>query len=203
MKNIIKKSLIHSLSYNEFRSLVSKKAAQNSSTGNEQSDVLSNYTVLNDRRMSRLDKKIHLTTQTIDFLKSIDEKFIFLVLMESWCGDGAQTLPVINKMTTSNNNFELKIVLRDENDELMQLFLTNGGKSIPKLLILEKESLKVLSDWGPRPNIATKMVEDYKKKYGNLDAEFKKDLQLWYNKDKGIDTQNDIVNLLKIKIYAN
>jgi thiol-disulfide isomerase/thioredoxin len=203
MKNIIKESLIHTLSYNEFRNLVTKKVAQNSSTGNEQSEDLSNYTKLNDRRMARLDKKINLTNESINFLKDFDENLIFLVLMESWCGDGAQTLPIINKIAESSTNIELKIALRDSNDELMQLFLTNGGKSIPKLIILEKETLNVLSDWGPRPSVATKIVNDYKKDHGALDAEFKKNLQVWYNKDKGVNTQFDIINLLKTAVYAS
>jgi len=203
MKNIIEESLIHTLSYNEFRNLVTKKVAQNSSTGNEQSEILSNYTMLNDRRMIRLDTKINLTNESINFLKDFDENIIFLVLMESWCGDGAQTLPVINKIAEHSNNIELKIALRDSNDELMQLFLTKGAKSIPKLIILERETLNVLSDWGPRPSIATKKVNDYKKEHGALDAEFKKDLQVWYNKDKGINTQFDIINLLKIAVYAS
>jgi thiol-disulfide isomerase/thioredoxin len=197
MKNIIKESLIHTLSYNEFRNLVTKKVAQNSSTGNEQSEDLSNYTKLNDRRMGRLDKKIDLTNESINFLKDFDENLIFLVLMESWCGDGAQTLPIINKIAESSTNIELKIALRDSNDELMQLFLTNGGKSIPKLIILEKETLNVLSDWGPRPSVATKIVNDYKKDHGALDAEFKKNLQVWYNKDKGLTTQRDLIELLE------
>ena len=41
------------------------------------------------------------------------------------------------------------------------------------------------------------MVEDYKKEHGNLDAVFKKELQLWYNRDKGTNIQEDIIKLLQ------
>jgi hypothetical protein len=90
----------------------------------------------------------------------------------------------------------MKFVLRDENLELMDLFLTNGGRSIPKLIALDKNN-NVLKTWGPRPSFANKMVTEYKAKNGNLDAQFKQDLQVWYNKDKGKSTQEDFIAFVK------
>lgn len=203
MKNTIQKSLNKALSYDAFRGLVSKLVLENKSTGYIQTDALSNYSMLNDKRMKRLDKTIKITQETVNAMSEINKDLIFLVLMESWCGDGAQTLPIINKISKLSPKIEFKIVLRDENDDLMQHFLTNGGKAIPKLIIIEKETLNVVSDWGSRPSVATNMVNDYKEKNGSLDAEFKKNLQIWYNKDKGITTQNDIVSLLNTFKYAN
>ena len=78
----------------------------------------------------------------------------------------------------------------------MDLFLTNGGRSIPKLIILDQEN-NVLNTWGPRPRIATKMVADYKAEHGALDAQFKQDLQVWYNKDKGLSTQEDFLKIIQ------
>jgi hypothetical protein len=68
--------------------------------------------------------------------------------------------------------------------------------AIPKLIQLEND--EVINTWGPRPTIATKMVADYKAKHGTLTAEFKKDLQIWYNQDKGLNTVEDIINLLNL-----
>ena len=59
------------------------------------------------------------------------------------------------------------------------------------------ENNEVISSWGPRPSIATKMVNDYKEKHGGLDADFKRDLQVWYNKNKGENIQEDIVAFLE------
>ena len=89
----------------------------------------------------------------------------------------------------------LRIIFRDEHEELMSHFLTNQGKSIPKLIVLNSEN-NVLNTWGPRPNIATKMVKDYKNAHGQLDAAFKQELQVWYNKDKGVNIQENMVGLL-------
>ena len=105
-----------------------------------------------------------------------------------------QNLPILNKIASDTANIDLKIVLRDENLDLMDLFLTHGGRSIPKLITLDKDN-NVLDFWGPRPTIAAKMVADYKEKNGALDPQFKQDLQVWYNKGKGKSVQKDFVNL--------
>ncbi|MGG6230088.1 thioredoxin family protein [Tenacibaculum sp. SDUM215027] len=195
MKKIIQNSLQKALSYNEYRGLVSDLLSQGKSTGPNQSDDLLNYSKLNDKRMKRLDKTVKLTEETLAKIKDIKEPQTWLVLTEGWCGDAAQNLPVINKIAEENPNINLKLVLRDENLELMDEFLTNGGRSIPKLIALNDEN-EVINTWGPRPTIATKMVIDYKDKYGSLDADFKTDLQVWYNKNKGENTQEDIVSIL-------
>lgn len=196
MKKIIQNSLQKALSYNEYRELVSGLLAEGKSTGPNQSDDLLNYSKLNDKRMKRLDKTVKLTEETLAKIKDIKEPQTWLVLTEGWCGDAAQNLPVINKIAAQNPNINLKLVLRDENLELMDEFLTNGGRSIPKLIALNQEN-KVINTWGPRPTTATKMVVDYKEKNGSLDADFKTDLQVWYNKNKGENTQEDLVSMLQ------
>lgn len=195
MKEIIESSLEKAISYKEYRNLVKELLTQGKSTGPNQSESLLNYSILNDKRMNRLDKTSKLTEETISSIKEIKNPQTWLVLTESWCGDAAQTLPVINKIAELNSNLELKIVLRDDNEALMDQFLTNGGRSIPKLIALNKDQ-EVINSWGPRPSTATKMVDDYKSEHGQLDADFKKDLQIWYNKDKGLNTQEDILSIL-------
>ncbi|QXP72835.1 thioredoxin family protein [Tenacibaculum sp. AHE15PA] len=196
MKEIIENSLEKAISYSEYRVLVKNLLDEGKSTGPKQSDDLLNYSLLNDKRMKRLDKTIKISENTAAKLKEIKEPQTWLVLTEGWCGDAAQNLPVINKIAEENSNIQLKLVLRDENLELMDEFLTNGGRSIPKLIALNKNN-EVIDTWGPRPVIATKMVADYKAKHGSLDADFKKDLQVWYNKNKGEDVQENLVSFLK------
>jgi hypothetical protein len=196
MKTIIEKSLQNTYTYQEYRDLVSDLLAEGKSTGPNQSEDLTNYSMLNDRRMKRLDKTIKISEETRQKVQALKETQTWLVLTEGWCGDAAQNLPVLNKIAELNNNIDMKFVLRDENLELMDLFLTNGGRSIPKLIALDKNN-NVLKTWGPRPSFANKMVTEYKAKNGNLDAQFKQDLQVWYNKDKGKSTQEDFIAFVK------
>ena len=203
MKKIIEKSLKTAISYSGYRSLVHNLLTEGKSTGPEQSDDLTNYSMLNDRRMKRLDKTIKISEETIQEFQKVKQPQTWLVLTEGWCGDAAQSLPILNKIASDTANIDLKIVLRDENLDLMDLFLTNGGRSIPKLIALDKDN-NVLDFWGPRPTIATKMVADYKEKNGALDPQFKQDLQVWYNKDKGKSVQADFVNLVaKLSVQEN
>ena len=106
-------------------------------------------------------------------------------------------------MAELSERIDLKIVFRDENEDLMNLFLTNGTKSIPKLIILDKNTLEVLSDFGPRPIGAKQLILDYKAKHGIVDETAKTNLQLWYLHDKGLSIQKEILDLmLKIDLAA-
>lgn len=192
----IKESLTQSFSYFEYRNTVSQLLQEGKSSGNIQSEDLLHYSLLNETRMNRLEKTIKITDENLLKLNNLDKGYIWLVISEGWCGDAAQLLPIFHKMAVSTENIELKIVFRDENEALMNLFLTNGGKSIPKLIVLEKETLKVIADWGPRPAPAIKLVKDYKEKFGVIDETIKTELQMWYLHDKGISTQNEILSLL-------
>ena len=197
MKQLIAKSLENAISYSEYRTLVHDLLTDGKSTGPVQSEALTNYSLLNDRRMKRLDKTIKISNQTKAVFKSITEKQTWLVLSEGWCGDAAQNLPVIHKLATENNNITLKIILRDEHLAVMDLFLTNGGRSIPKVIVLDAQN-NVQHTWGPRPTLATKIMADYKAKKGSIDAQFKQDLQVWYNKNKGRSVQEDFVKMLSV-----
>lgn len=195
MKKIIKNSLGNAKSYNEYRKHVSDLLDENKSTGPVQSEDLLQYSLLNNKRMSRLDKTLKTPESISIKLDHISEKRTFLLLTEGWCGDAAQLAPIINHVAERSDNLDLKIVLRDENEELMNHFLTNGGKAIPKLIILDAEN-NVIDSWGPRPSAASKLVSDYKKEHGIIDAEIKKNLQMWYNKDKGVSTMKELTDLV-------
>lgn len=202
MKNqeIFIKSIEKSHSYIEYRTLLKSLLSQGKSSGSEQSEALLHYSELNDTRMNRLDKTISIPTENVEKLKQLENEQIWLVISEGWCGDAAQILPVINKMAEQNTKINLRIVFRDENDELMQLFLTNGTRSIPKLIVLDKDTLEFITDFGPRPNGAKKLILDYKAQHGIVDETAKTELQLWYLHDKGLSTQNEILEAIETKL---
>jgi Thioredoxin len=198
MKNVILQALKNGISYQQYRNLITDLMKERKVTGNIQSEDLLHYTELNEVRMNRLDKTIVVVDEVKAFLENLDNNFIWLVISEGWCGDAAQILPVLNKMALISSKIELKIVLRDDNENVMNLFLTNGSKSIPIVIILEKDTLKVINHFGPRPKPAVELVKDYKDKHGKIDEILKTDLQKWYLKDKGISTQKEIMELIKV-----
>lgn len=197
MQTIIKNSLENSYSYSEYRNQVTSLLRQGKVTGLEQSEALANYTALNEARMNRLEKTIVLTEQVKIALSTLKTKYIWLVISEGWCGDAAQLLPIMHKMAEFSENIEMRVALRDENEELMNLYLTNGGKAIPKLVVIDAETNTVLGDWGPRPLGAKNLIIDYKATHGVVDETAKTELQKWYLQDKGVSTQTEILLLIE------
>lgn len=191
------KSLHNVLSYLEYRNLISNLLKQGRSTGEVQSDEILHYSKLNDTRMNRLDKTMMLDVEVQTQLISLKAKYDWIVLSEGWCGDAAQILPILNKMAEATDAISLKIVLRDENEDLMNQFLTNGAKSIPKLIIVDRETNQIINSWGPRPQTAIDLVLNYKKEFGVIDETLKTNLQKWYLDDKGISTQKEIIRLMR------
>ncbi|WNM19873.1 thioredoxin family protein [Flavobacterium capsici] len=196
MNPIIEKALEKSFTYKEYRNYITQLFKSNKVTGNEQSEDLLHYTELNEARMNRLEKTINVTDENKLKLEKLEKDYLWLVISEGWCGDSAQIIPVIYKMAEVSDKVELKIVFRDENDDLMNLFLTNGSRSIPKLIIIDKTSNEVVGEFGPRPNDAKQLILDYKVVNGIVDETAKIELHKWYTQDKGISTQKEIMNVI-------
>lgn len=187
--------LENSFSYQEYMDLMEDLVLNENTTGEITKERV-DFTALNFKRFQRLNKKIQLSEVQTSIFNQLNNKQTWLVITESWCGDAAQTLPVINRIAEASENIELRIVLRDEHPELMDNFLTNGTRSIPKLVILDSDT-EVVETWGPRTAAATKLVSDYKAKFGKIDAEFKAQLQMWYNKDKGVNIINELAEAVQ------
>lgn len=196
MKTKIIDGFSKGISYTKYRKQVSDLLAEGKSSGNEQTEDLLHYSKLNETRMNRLDKTIQVDESIVKKLNSLNEEYIWLVLAEGWCGDVAQITPILNKMALYSSKIELKLVFRDENESLMNMFLTNGSKSIPKVIIIEKESMMVKGFWGPRPEGAANLIKSYKAQYGVVDETAKAELQMWYLHDKGKSTMEELTNLM-------
>lgn len=193
MKFIKKSILDHAYTYGTYRQLIDELFAKNKTTGTDHSESMLHYTKLNLSRMHRLDKKSRLTEETIEKLEKIYKPLTWLVITEGWCGDAAQIVPVLNHMALKNENITLRFILRDENLKIMDAFLTNNARSIPKIIVLDTETREVLHTWGPRPVEVQKMVMEAKteglktddlvlrQQISNKAAE---QLHLWYARDK-------------------
>lgn len=196
LQDIISDSFKTAISYVEYREQVRQLVEQNSTSGVDKTEELANYTLLNDRRMKRWDKTIRISEDIKEKLTKFNGNVTWLVITESWCGDAAHVIPVLNKIAELNEGIDLKLVFRDDNDALMSQFLTNGGRAIPKLIMIDNITGEVLNTFGPRPSEATKIVNNYKTIHGSLTPEFKETLQIWYNKDKGQNIISDVLTLL-------
>ena len=203
MKRITRDIIEKAWTYDEYRTNVNELFEQGKSTGDNHSEAIMNYTKLNIFRMKRLDKTTRLTENALAQIQKENRKITWLVITEAWCGDAAQIIPVLNKLAEENENISLKMILRDENLEVMDQFLTNGTRSIPILIVLDSESLEVLNSWGPRPVEVQEMVMEAKSNAANhpedskeIWEEAKKNAQLWYTKDKSKTIQAEVLGIM-------
>lgn len=196
VQEFAKQAVLSGLTYADYRILVAKHAASFTSTGHTQSEALSNYTVLNDKRMKRWDKTLRFTQDQELQIKTFDRPLNWLVLSESWCGDAPPALAVMSRIAELQPAINFKIILRDDHPQLMDAFLTNGAMSIPKLIVQDALTQKILTAWGSRSAAAQKLVDDHKAQYGKIKPSFKEELQLWYNKDKGMSILSELLVIL-------
>jgi hypothetical protein len=194
-KSISPVYLEKSLSYEAYKQLVDDLLASGKATGTNHSEAFLHYSRLNQQRMHRLEKTVGIIPGVKAQMLSIRRPQTWLVLTEGWCGDAAQSLPVMQLLTQLNPLIRLRLLLRDENLELMDQYLTNGvSRSIPKLIALDTDSLAVLFTWGPRPAPLQELF--YRMKAEGMEYDpIKEELQHWYNTDKTAVIQQEIASL--------
>lgn len=184
-------------SYTTYRALIDELQAAGKTTGPNQSEMLTNYTRLNVQRMERLDKKTELLPELQAALDKLQQNYAWVVLTEGWCGDAAQIVPVLEKLAqASRGHLTSYYLLRDEHPDLMDRYLTNGGRSIPKLIILHADTLTEVAQWGPRPSPAQDLFLEMKAQ-GIGFEEFAEKLHGWYAKDRTQHTQQELLALVQ------
>jgi hypothetical protein len=96
----------------------------------------------------------------------------------------------------SEGKIELRILLRDENLDIMDQFLTNGTRSIPVLIAQDTATGTVVGRWGPRPAAVQQMVQEYKKNPTKTFKEYAAEVHAWYAQDKTQALQAEFLALI-------
>ncbi len=195
-QTISQETLKKSISFKEYKEMIEKLLAENKTTGTDHSEFMVDYTRLNMQRMRRLVKTTLLIEELRETLDKLQKKMVWVVLTEGWCGDAAQIVPVIAEIARYSDKIDLHLLLRDEHPKVMDAYLTNGSRSIPKLICLEADNLQELGNWGPRPASAQQMVVEAKAAKLEKDA-FIQRVHKWYADNKTLDTQRELLEKIK------
>lgn len=183
-------------SYTAYRQLVDELLAQGKTTGPTQTEELVHYTKLNEQRMSRLDKTTRVLPELADAAKHVPYPLVWLILTEGWCGDAAQIVPVLEHIAdASAGNIRTYYLLRDENLDIMDRYLTGTSRAIPRLVVLRADTLEEVAQWGPRPVPAQEVVQEAKAA-GVPHDEFITRVHTWYAHDKTQTTQQEMLALI-------
>lgn len=189
-----------SFSYKEYKSFFEDLVNQGTTTGENPDKSLINYTKLNWSRAKRVEKTFKPLSETVSFLENVETPIKLVIITEPWCGDAAQVVPAIASVAELSEKIKVEVVLRDENEELMNRYLTNGGKAIPIFVIVDRKSGKELGHWGPRPLEAQAMVLKYKETPEEEKPsyhDFVQEMQQWYNHDKTASIQKEFLSKCK------
>jgi hypothetical protein len=187
------KNIKQGISYSEYLELTRELLSRGMTTCSNDSPSLVGYTQLNLHRMERLNRTIQLETETINRLRHLSRPMYWVLLSEAWCGDAAQNVPVIAKMAEQTDQIKLIILLRDENPHIMDRYLTEGARAIPRLICLRNPDLRELWTWGPRPEPAQQLMKAHKAKPVKPKETGLKNIQLWYARDRGRTIQRELI----------
>ena len=182
---------------NYFEALIN---SEQSSEADEASKERHEYTKLNFQRSQRIEKSYNVSRELKNAVENMKEKQLWMVITESWCGDSAQTLPYIGKIAALNSNIDLRILLRDENPDIMDIYLTNGTRSIPKLVAFD-ENGNQLFEWGPRPKEAQRLIDQWKGE-GIVKPELYEKLHLWYGRNRGKELEEEFLEIFSHAEHA-
>jgi hypothetical protein len=192
---MLEKYLDRSMTFSKYLELIDTLLAEGKTTGPKQTDAMFNYGKLNRQRMSRLAKTVKIVPEIEREVGLSEVDVTWLIITEGWCGDAAQNIPVIEKLAAGNHRITTRYILRDENPELMDQYLTAGARSIPKLIAIDRATEEVLGTWGPRPEAAQKYFMEMRAA-GVDSATQHENLQRWYLADRGRSIQFEIAKLL-------
>lgn len=128
-----------------------------------------------------------------------------IVLTEDWCGDAMLNVPILFRIA-KKANIDVRMLLRDENLELMDQYLTNGkARSIPIFIFID-ESGKEVGKWGPRAGKIQEFIDASRAKLPPEDAEDHKEkakeMYMFINKSfrDNHDFWNEVYESLKTEL---
>ena len=183
--------------YDEYFSLVEQAANENFLSTHPMPVEKIEAVKINIQRMKRIYKTFQPSEKMTGLLKKIPGKLHWIVIAEPWCGDGAQNIPVMAKIAVQSNAIDLKIILRDENPAIMDAFLTDGKRAIPKLICIDARQNKLLGTWGARPYKMQQLFVQCKDNSSRSHEDCVKELHTCYASDKGESLQQELTQLLE------
>ncbi|MCC5919788.1 MAG: thioredoxin family protein [Cyclobacteriaceae bacterium] len=189
--------LNHSYSYSEYHQLIVSLLQEGKTTGDDHSQFMVDYTRLNHKRMLRIDKKGSLDPALLANIGRLTKKQQWIIITEAWCGDAAQNIPYLELISSKSSMVSTHYVLRDQFPELIDQFLTNGGRAIPKLIALDASTHELLGQWGPRPEAIQKMMLQEKENPSMSRDQLIEWVHGWYAKDKGHHLMEEMLKFLE------
>ena len=163
---------------------------EKSLNGGIYSDEYTSYLSLNLTRFNRITKTFSPSQAFIDLASEVKKKSHWIIITEPWCGDAAQSVPVLLRLIEVIPNATYSLELRDSGN-IIDAYLTDGGKAIPKVVV-RNEQQEDMFVWGARPEILQALFLEGKRR-GVEKTDLQEMLHTWYAKDGGRTLEQEIL----------
>jgi hypothetical protein len=123
-----------------------------------------------DTFQSWYDQFAWANTEDQEFFESLNNRddLRCLILAADWCGDVVRNVPVVfHLMETAG--IPTEVFIMEQHPDLMDQFLTNGGRSVPVVIIADTGGY-VLGQWGPRPTKVQAHMNEFKRENPDREA---------------------------------
>jgi hypothetical protein len=198
MEKVITQAIIDKgMTFDQYMALTKSIIESSSPQGLYAKESTFRYTKSNWERMNKVLNNTVISQRLYNQLSELKEEWIWLVISEPWCGDASWGVPALYLIASSSDKIDFRIILRDEHMDLIEVYQTNGGNSIPKMVCLRKNDLKELGTWGPRPAILHEQVMKWKNEPGADYRESVRQLHAWYESDMSKGIMEELCELVK------
>ena len=198
MSYVISASVLdQTISWDEYYATIKKYIESDDKPEVYKNEKMLKYTADNLRRMDHVLQTINIGSKLYNTMTSIHTGLIWVVLAEPWCGDVSQEIAALYTIASCSEHISFRILQSDSHPEILSAYLTNGSRSIPKLICLKANTLEELGTWGPRPAALQQIVMENKDR---TDISFGAKVRMihdWYENDKTLSIQDEFIDLAR------
>ena len=148
-------------------------------------------------QMDRVAPTLTLLPELQAALHQLSGNYLWAIITEGWCGDASHTVPIMEAVAqASGGHLTTRYFLRDTHPDLIDRYLTNGGRAIPIAVVLHADTLAEAAVWGPRPAPLQAIQQDLK----DREVPFKEivtQVNAWYDRDASHTTQQELLALVQ------
>jgi len=115
---------------------------------------------VNREGLEKIYEEFRLSEEARAYFESLAQKKLrAVVLTADWCGDAMLCVPIMMRIAEVAD-IDMRYLIRDENLELMDQYLTNGkSRSIPIFIFIDSQG-REQAVWGPRSPEVQRLIDE-------------------------------------------
>lgn len=117
------------------------------------------YSKYNLDRQLLVSEQWRMSSSFREAILSLHGPQTWMFLTDDWCIDSAYSLPLVREAAALREDVTIHILLKDDNLDILDRYLTNGSRSIPEFVAFDEEGVPLMI-WGPQPDAIRNIRRD-------------------------------------------